>query len=326
MKTDAPIRAVEVAEKGHILVVDDSRLVRHVVAGFLREGGYSVDEAENGRVALDRMDAADYDVVITDLNMPEVDGFGVLEAVRRRPVGTEVIILTGAGAQDVGSAVRALRLGAHDFLSKPPSGAAEVIVTVERALEKKRLREANVRLVRQLESLTRTDPLTGALNRRAFDECLDRERARARRYDLPLSVIVADLDHFKRVNDTRGHTVGDEALKAFVQRTSKVFREGDSVYRYGGEEFVILLPHTDHEGALAAAERLVARVAASPLLGGREPLRVTVSAGVASARGEALAHTDLVAAADGALYEAKRTGRNRAVGVACSPRRRKTAA
>ena len=305
------VSARQPGQGGHILVVDDSRLVRHVVAGFLREGGYEVDEAEDGRIALSRLESGNYDVVITDLNMPGVDGFGVLEAVRKRPLGTEVIILTGAGANDAASAVRALRLGAHDFLSKPPSGADEVILTVERALEKKRLRDANAALVRQLEALTRTDPLTGAANRRALDETLSQEHTRARRYDLPLSVVVADLDHFKRVNDAHGHAAGDEVLKAFVQRATEVFRGCDGLFRIGGEEFVIVLPHTDEQGALAAAQRLVDGVAARPLRPGLGT--ITVSAGVASARGAALAGHDLVAAADAALYRAKGAGRNRAV-------------
>jgi len=322
MKTDM-VRAGEPSQGGHILVVDDSRLVRHVVAGFLREGGYEVDEAEDGRIALSRLESGNYDVVITDLNMPGVDGFGVLDAVRKGSSGTEVIILTGAGANDAANAVRALRLGAHDFLSKPPSGAAEVILTVERALEKKRLRDANAALLRQLEALTRTDPLTGAANRRAFDETLSREHTRARRYDLPLSVVVADLDHFKRVNDVHGHAAGDEVLKAFVQRATEVFRGCDGLFRTGGDEFVILLPHTDEQGALAAAQRLVDGVAARPLRPGLGT--ITVSVGVVSARGAALAGLDLLAAADAALYQAKGAGRNRAV-AAPAPKRGATVA
>lgn len=311
--------SAEPGQRGRILVVDDSRLVRRVVADFLRKGGYVVDEAENGGIALSLLESAHYDVVITDLNMPGVDGFGVLEAVRNGSSGTEVIILTGAGANDAAVAVRALRLGAHDFLTKPPSGSAEVILTVERALEKKRLRDANAMLVRQLEALTRTDPLTGAANRRALDETLGREHTRARRYDLSLSVIVADLDHFKRVNDEHGHAAGDEVLKAFVQRAGEVFRQCDGLFRIGGEEFVIVLPHTDPEGALAAAQRLVDGVAGRPLGPGLGT--ITVSAGVASARGKALAGFDLVAAADAALYQAKDAGRNRVVAApAPSPR------
>src|SRR5260221_4351044 len=134
-------------QHGRLLIVDDSPIVRALVGGYLRTAGFSVEEADNGADALRKMESQTFDVIITDLRMPEMDGFGLLEAVKRRASGPEVILLTGTHAQDMGSAIRALRLGAHDFLTKPPSGPDEVIVTVDRAVEKKRLREANARLM-----------------------------------------------------------------------------------------------------------------------------------------------------------------------------------
>jgi diguanylate cyclase (GGDEF)-like protein len=213
----------------------------------------------------------------------------------------------------MGSAIRALRLGAHDFLTKPPSGPDEVIVTVDRAVEKKRLREANARLMRELEALSRIDPLTGALNRGIFDEALRREALRSRRYRFPLSLVMLDLDHFKAINDTHGHRVGDGALQQFVARLGTVFRETDAIHRYGGEEFAVLLPHTALEGALDAARRVVQLTAATPFAIGAIHLNVTVSAGVANARAEDMQGDDLVTRADAALYQAKRNGRNCAV-------------
>ena len=298
-----------------VLLADDSGVVRAIVGRYLREAGYEVEEARDGAEALELVEKGSYDVVVTDLQMPRLDGFGVLEAVKKRAQGTEVIILTGTHAQDMSSAVRALRLGAHDFLTKPPSGPDEVVHTVERAAEKKRLRDTNARLLRELETLSRTDALTGAQNRRAFDDALKTEVERSKRYGYPLSVILLDLDHFKAINDQYGHPVGDAVLKQFAGVARGAFRESDVVYRYGGEEFAVLLPHTPLEGALIAARRVVKAAAESSLEVGPARLSVTVSAGVACLPGGQAGAGDIVAAADRALYEAKRGGRNQARGA-----------
>jgi diguanylate cyclase (GGDEF)-like protein len=302
------------AEKTRVLLADDSAVVRAVVGRYLREAGIEVVEARDGEEALELVDQGSYDVVVTDLQMPRLDGFGVLEGIKQRAQGTEVIILTGTHAQDMSSAVRALRLGAHDFLTKPPSGPDEVVLTVERAAEKKRLRDTNARLLLELEALSRTDALTGAHNRRAFDEALKTEVERSKRYGYPLSVILLDLDHFKAVNDEHGHPVGDAVLKQFAGVARGALRESDVVYRYGGEEFAVLLPHTPLEGALIAARRVVQAAAEFSLEVGSRRLTVTVSAGVACLPGGKPDAGDVVAAADRALYEAKRRGRNQACG------------
>jgi len=298
--------------EGRILVVDDSALVRAMVSALLRQAGYIVREAEDGAQAISILASDAFDVVITDLHMPEKDGFEVLESVRRQSPHTEVIILTGTHSQDVACVVRALRLGAHDFLTKPPAGPHEVIVTVDRAMEKKRLKEANLRLLREMEGLSRTDALTGVWNRRAFEETLQRELLRAARHLLPLSLLMIDLDHFKHVNDLYGHRVGDDVLKWFALNASHVLREGDTIHRYGGEEFAVLLPHTGPSGALTVAKRILSQLADTAF---QDSLWVTASAGVASGIGEELEELDLVALADAALYRAKHEGRNRAVGA-----------
>jgi two-component system cell cycle response regulator len=305
-----------VEEHGRVLIVDDSPVVRALVGGYLRGAGFVVEEADNGADALRRIESHPMDVVITDLRMPIMDGFALLEAVKRKPSGPEVILLTGTHAHDMSSAIRALRLGAHDFLTKPPSGPDEVIVAVDRAVEKRRLREANARLLRELEALSRTDPLTGALNRGAFDEALRRESNRSKRYSFALSLVMMDLDHFKSINDRYGHRGGDTVLQQFVKLAATIFRESDTIHRYGGEEFAALLPHAPYEGALDAARRLVQATRATPFMVGDVRVEVTVSAGVACARGRDIEGADLVTRADAALYEAKKLGRNCAVGFA----------
>jgi diguanylate cyclase (GGDEF)-like protein len=194
-------------------------------------------------------------------------------------------------------------------LTKPPTEPQEVLVTVHRAMEKKRLKDANARLLREMEGLSRTDALTGVWTRRAFEETLRRELVRAARHELPLSLVLVDVDHFKRINDTYGHRAGDEVLKWFGGQAGRLLREGDTLSRYGGEEFAVILPQTGATGAMTVANRLLESLAETVFDSG---VCVTASAGVASGFGQELEEIDLVALADSALYRAKHDGRNRA--------------
>ena len=315
MSTQSTLAAQPIS--GRVLVVDDSRLVRMMVKGILEGGGFAVDVAEGGARALELLAKGAYDVAITDLKMPGLDGFGVLAGVKRVAPHVEVIVLTGTNADDVSSAVRALRLGAHDYLSKPPASRDEVLMTVDRAVEKKRLKDANQRLQRELESLSRKDALTGAFNRRAMEEMLGQETGRSHRHGHALSLLMLDIDHFKRVNDTHGHPGGDQVLRFFAKLTSSILREEDVLFRYGGEEFVVMLPDTPLKGGLRLAERILATVATTPFEVTGATLNITASAGVAGLTA-AEDGDQLIARADAALYAAKHDGRNRA--VASGPR------
>jgi diguanylate cyclase (GGDEF)-like protein len=295
-----------------ILIVDDSAFVRAFVGKCLKGAGYDVAEASNGAVALQALETGSYDVVISDLKMPEMDGLAMLAQIRRQALGPEVIILTGSLARDVDSAVNALRLGAHDYLTKPPQSPDTIIFTVERALEKKRLRDENARLLRELQAMSLTDSLTGLPNRRSFEESFIREKARARRHQQTLSLVMLDIDHFKKINDTYGHGGGDLALKHFAKTVGSTLRKGDALYRLGGEEFVAVLPATSSTGALEASARLLATLAASRVEIDGVSVQITASAGVACTQGVDDG-ADLLGEADAALYEAKRSGRNRAV-------------
>lgn len=294
---------------GNVLVVDDSQLVRLVISRYLKDAGHHVEQAEDGTKALDLLATGRHDVVITDIGMPGLDGFEVLAAAKRLAPGVEVIILTGEHSQDMQASIRALRMGAHDYLAKPPQSADEVNFTVERALEKKRLRDTNERLVKQLETLSLSDALTGVMNRRAFDEALVRAVASAARREETFGLIVLDIDHFKSVNDTYGHGGGDGVLRWFAATVTGVLRKEESLYRCGGEEFAVILADTNPAGVLAAGNRIVARVAAAPVSLGETAVRVTTSAGGACFEpGTELA--ELGKRADRALYRAKREGRN----------------
>ncbi len=159
------------------------------------------------------------------------------------------------------------------------------------------------------------DPLTGVYNRRYMDAYLDRKILEIADTTKPVSVMMLDLDHFKRVNDTHGHAAGDAVLKELAERVLDNLRDFDMVARYGGEEFVVIMPATPVDSAKAVAERLCGRIAAETfgVPGVAEPLSITVSIGVASSADPGIGAEELLALADGALYEAKRSGRNRTV-------------
>ena len=175
-----------------------------------------------------------------------------------------------------------------------------------------------MRLVYRLQHLSQHDSLTGLLNRRAIEQSLDRESQRLQRFNEGFSVMLVDIDHFKRINDHLGHAAGDEVLRSVAQVLKAQAREVDRVARYGGEEFCVLLPHTDPEGALQAAERLRTAINQTDILWQDELIGVTVSTGTASAIDPTEPLHELLRRADDALYQAKSDGRNRV--VAASPR------
>jgi diguanylate cyclase (GGDEF)-like protein len=185
------------------------------------------------------------------------------------------------------------------------------VLTVSRALEKKRLKDTNARLMRELAAQSRRDGLTGLLNRRVFDENLEQELTRARRYDFPLSLAMVDIDHFKRVNDAHGHPTGDEVLRQVARRLEAGIRQSDQIFRYGGEEFAVLFAHTALSESADVCVRLLERLRGTPIETAAGALDITASIGIACSDGEVGTSDTLVDRADQALYQAKAAGRNR---------------
>lgn len=295
-----------------VLVVDDSSVSRRILALTLEEAGYTVLEAEDGLAALEVFGRTPVPVVVTDIAMPRLDGLQLLARLREASPSPEVVLLTAKRADDAAAAIQALRLGAHDYLSKDAAEGEALVLAVRRAAERRRLIDENQALLEELRRLSLTDPVTSVSNRRAFDESLRQDIARARRSGASLALVMLDLDHFKRVNDTLGHPVGDEMLRAFAGRLRSLAREGDRVFRHGGEEFAVVLGDTDLAGAATLAARLVAATAATPFDLSIGPLEMTCSAGVAALEaGDDLTGAALMVRADSALYRAKREGRNR---------------
>jgi diguanylate cyclase (GGDEF)-like protein len=248
--------------------------------------------------------------VLLDIEMPGLDGYGVLAALKSEPQLKDipVVFLTSrAGMEDV---VAGLRGGAHDYLKKPFE-TVELLARVGSAASVKRLQDELRERNAELNRLSRADALTGLFNRRHLDESLDREYADARRYVQPLCVLLFDLDHFKLVNDTHGHPAGDAVLRSFADRLVGQLRAGDTAGRWGGEEFLVILPRTDLDGGLEVAERIRAATAAEPVVVEGSTIAVTVSGGCALGPGNSV--QALVDLADNCMYQAKVAGRDRIV-------------
>ena len=291
-----------------ILLADDSATVRALARMELEAAGFDVLEAGDGEQAVALAKEHRPDVVLLDVEMPVMDGYACVTALKADPETTHipVVFLTGrVGSEDV---VRALRLGGHDYLRKPPE-SAELLARVNAALRVKQLQDELVARSTELERMSRTDFLTGLHNRRHVEDHLTMLGAAAKRHGYPLTVLLLDLDHFKRINDTLGHAAGDQVLVEVGSRLAGSLRVEDVLGRWGGEEFLVLLPHTSGEAAAVLAERLRHVVGDTPVTTGEGPVRVTVSLGGAAA--EAPGEHDLLRLADEQLYAAKDGGRDR---------------
>ena len=299
-----PRRAEAREAKARLLVVDDDADARDALALALGDD-YEVVTAGDGQEAVELALLARPDLVLMDLYMPRMGGLDALAAMRDDVMTADVpVILISARGDDLTRA-RSLDLGAVDFLQKPFS-ALELKARIERTLRLTR-RET------QLQLLARTDALTGLANLRAFRARLEDEVKRARRYETPLSCVMVDMDHLKPINDELGHAAGDVAIGAVAEVIRSELRETDFGARYGGDEFVMLLPHTSAAEARVLAERVCARLHASSIEVGGRRLPVAASFGVAALGGGGLdeAGETLLRRADLALYAAKRAGRGR---------------
>ena len=293
-----------------ILLADDSSTVRMLLRVELESAGFTVLEAGDGEQALLLAREQRPDVVLLDIEMPVMDGYACVQALKADPAtaGTPVVFLTGRdSAEDV---ARALKLGGHDYLRKPPE-SAELLARVNAALRVKQLQDELLARSAELDRMSRTDFLTGLSNRRHLEESLRRMRAGAARHGYPMAVLLLDVDHFKRINDTFGHNVGDQVLAVVAERLSTSVRQDDVLGRWGGEEFLVLLPHTGAGAAEALAERLCRVVRDETVTAGAAQVPVTISIGGAAA--EVPGEQDLIGLADTQLYAAKDSGRDRAV-------------
>jgi diguanylate cyclase (GGDEF)-like protein len=296
------------------LIIDDSPTVRSHVERVLNDRGvfHKFLQATDGIEGFKLLLANPVALVLCDLIMPGIDGFKLLSMAQARPELAELPIIMLTGKEDVRDKVRALEAGASDYLVKPFDDAelvARVKVHLKLRLLQHELREKNAKL----EELSRTDALTGVANLRQLQEAMRIELTRASRTKVAMAFLMLDVDHFKQLNDRHGHQAGDVGLRQVADILRSGLRQYDTVARYGGDEFALLLPETDQAGAMACAERCRAGIEKlAPA--GAEGVRLSASIGVALYPNPAVTTPqDLIKIADSALYEAKKAGRNRAV-------------
>jgi len=299
------------SKKVSILIVDDEDDPRDTLAELLAEKGYDVRGAASGSDALDMIESGTYDLVITDLIMPRVDGIALTKNIRSLNLDIPIIVVTGFATIEY--AVESMKAGAFDFITKP-FNFEQIAFTIEKALETKRLRQlaSESEFYRQL---SHSDELTQLANYRAFYETFQREIERAQRYNHPLALLMIDIDDFKKCNDTYGHLSGDEVLKQMAHLIRQNTRGSDFVARYGGEEFFAVLPETDESEALAVAERIRSEIERYVFLDENQNAieHLSVTIGISSLPLRATNKRDLIRTADFALYRGKSAGKNRVV-------------
>jgi two-component system cell cycle response regulator len=298
-----------------VLLVDDDELVRAHLTELVRAAGFEVHSAADGSAALAFLEQHFTPIVITDLNMPAMDGLALCRAIRQQawPGYVYVLLLTvHDGESDI---LAGLEAGADDYLSKR-SSAAQLVARLHTAQRILGLEQALKSEVEDKRRQSLTDPLTGAHNRRYFDQHLQRDFKGAQRGGGPLSLLMLDIDHFKRINDRFGHPAGDAVLQEVVRRIAMCLpRETDWCARVGGEEFVIVLGNTPLAGAAQVAERIRETIGGVPLPTPVGPIAGTASIGVVEfqpgASHELISVESLMHELDSNMYVSKLNGRNR---------------
>lgn len=296
-----------------ILVVEDESVTRGGIVALLKKWGYETVETDNGIAAWQVLQESDAPrLAIVDWMMPGIDGVQLCRTVRQRMPEpyTYILLLTARNGQE--DIIKGLDAGADDYVTKP-FDAHELQMRLRAGT---RILELQNELIAARETRRQQathDVLTGALNRRTVLEGLHRELSRAQREETSVGVILMDLDHFKLINDTYGHPMGDMVLREAVQRLRRELRSHDLLGRYGGEEFLIVLPGCPIAETVTVAERLRQRLASEPINLSDGQILLTGSFGVASLTEDSEQADTLIQMADASLYRAKHEGRNRVV-------------
>ncbi|XPV76869.1 MAG: diguanylate cyclase [Desulfovibrio sp.] len=319
-----------------ILIVDDSETSRMILTTILKNVGFEdVIQASSAEEALALLGIEEFqshpaagrvpdnfyttiDAILMDIIMPTMNGIEATKRIKSTAhlQDTPIIIITVKDEEE--SLARAFDVGATDYITKPVTKLAlqarvNSVMRLKKEMDRRKSREIELeRLTKELKNLSYMDGLTGLFNRRYFDKMLDQEIRRAKRGDTPLSILMADVDFFKKYNDSYGHVAGDHCLQNIAETIkSSLKRPGDCGFRYGGEEFAIILPDTDTKGAIRIAREIQTRVHTACEKAVADGSPITISFGITTAsQSDYLDPEELVGKADTALYAAKKSGRD----------------
>ncbi len=299
-------------QKTTILVVDDEKDARETIAELLELDGYKVKTTDSGDGAIEILKKQNFDIIITDLFMDNVDGIELTKTVRKMGFDMPIIVMTGFAT--IERAVESIKAGAWEFINKPFHND-QIRLTVEKTLATKKLQKLADKSD-YYKKLSNIDELTGLSNYRFFIETLKSELRRADRYNRPLSLLMLDIDDFKTFNDKYGHLTGDAILKEVAALFQKNIRGCDTAARYGGEEFTIIIPETNDQEAYNMAERIRQSIFENEFEiqpGSTETVNISITIGIAAFPKDAKSEKALIDAADKALYRGKAEGKNKVV-------------
>lgn len=295
-----------------IVVAEDDRLTRDLLAGMLRGHGYNVESFSDGQTAVERVGQGGVDLVLLDILMPRLSGLEACRLLKSMTTDTFLPVVLVTVKTDSASRVEGLKIGADDYVCKP-FDEGELLARVEAMLRIKKLHDHVARARAKLERLSVHDDMTGLFNYRYLHNRLSEEFKRAERYHDPLACIIVDIDRLQLINDTAGRELGDRILLTVAEVMLRSVRDVDVVARFGGDEFLVILPSTHFAGSVTVAERIWREVGDSAFsIGTESNIKVTLSLGVSLFPSRDVRSKDaLLRAADAALSQAKRDGGNR---------------